>query len=64
MPVLGQIDDIIGVTLAGYKAIQLNRFLNGKAADKYYQFGLDKCMAMIVGKKVENFLLPNLEVDI
>ena len=64
VPVLGQIDDIIGVTLAGYKAVQLNRFLNVKAADKYYQFGLDKCMAMIVGKKVENFLVPNLEVDI
>ena len=35
-----------------------------KAVDKYYQFGLDKCMAMIVGKKVEHFLVPNLEVDI
>ena len=64
VPVLGQIDDIIGVTLAGYKSVQLNRFLNVKAADKYYQFGQDKCMAMIVGKKIENFQIPNLEVDI
>ena len=53
VPVLGQIDDIIGVTLAGYKSVQLNRFLNVKAADKYYQFGQAECMAMIVGKKIK-----------
>ena len=62
--VLGQIDDIIGVTLAGYKSVQMNRFLNVKAADKYYQFGEDKCMAMLVGKKTKSCLTPNLEVDI
>ena len=44
------IDDIIGVTLAGYNAAQMNSYLNVKTADKYLQFGLDKCKAMVVGK--------------
>ena len=41
VPVLGQIDDTIGVTLAGFKAAQLNSYMNVKAADKDLQFGQD-----------------------
>ena len=41
--ILGQIDDLIGVTEAGYKAQQMNSYLNVKTADKYLQFGPDKC---------------------
>jgi hypothetical protein len=28
--------------------------INVKTADKYLQFGLDKCKAMIVGKQLED----------
>ena len=64
VPLLGQIDDIIGVTMAGYKAVQLNSYINVKTADKYLQFGLDKCKAMIVGKQLEESHLPRLAVDV
>ena len=40
VPLLGQIDDIIGVTMAGYKAVQLNSYINVKTADKYLQIWL------------------------
>ena len=57
------VDDIIGVTLAGYNAAQMNSYLNVKSADKYLQFGLDKCKAMVVGKRIESFHAPKLMVD-
>ena len=47
--ILGQIDDLIGVTEAGYKAQQMNSYLNVKTADKYLQFGPDKCKSMLIG---------------
>ena len=47
--ILGQIDDLIGVTEAGYKAQQMNSFLNVKTADKHLQFGPSKCKSMLVG---------------
>ena len=34
-----------------------------KTADKYLQFGQDKCKAMVVGKRVETFHVPQLMVD-
>ena len=36
--ILGQIDDLIGVREAGFKAQQINSFLNVKTANKYLQF--------------------------
>ena len=36
---LGMVDDIIGVTEAGYKAKQMNKFINVKTAEKTLQFG-------------------------
>ena len=62
VPILGMIDDVIGVTL-GYKSAQLNSYINVKTADKYLQFGQDKCKAMVVGKRVETFHVPQLMVD-
>ena len=35
VPFLGQIDNTIGITDAGFKAGQLNSFINVKTADKY-----------------------------
>ena len=37
--------------------------MNVRSADKYLQFGHDKCQAMVVGKRVESFHIPTLEVD-
>ena len=63
--ILGQIDDLIGVTEAGYKAQQMNSYINVKTADKYLQFGPDKCKSMLVGstRQKHDFHNPNLEVD-
>ena len=51
VPILGQIDDTIGVTLAGFEAAQMNSYMNVRSADKYLQFGQDKCIFMVVGEK-------------
>ena len=41
--ILGQIDELIGVTEPGHKAHQMNTHLNVKTANKNLQFGSDKC---------------------
>ena len=51
---LGLVDDIVGVTEAGFKAHQLNSFMNVKTAEKSLQFGASKCKSMLVGKNKEN----------
>ena len=38
VPLLGQVDDLIGIAEAGYKSDQLNAFVNAKTADKDLQF--------------------------
>ena len=50
VPLLGQVDDLIGIAEAGYKSDQLNSYVNVKTADKDLQFGQDKCKAMLVSK--------------
>ena len=63
VPLLGMVDDTIGVTEAGYKSDQFNAYLNVKSADKNLQFGIDKCNTMVVSKSVvQSFLQPKLEV--
>ena len=64
LPISGQIDETIGITLAGYKASQMNSYKNIKTADKYLHFLKDKYKYMVVGKRVENIHIPNFEVDI
>ena len=64
IPILGQIDDIIGVAEAGFKSTQLNAYINVKTADKELQFGPAKCKTMVVSKvKPEMFQKPVLSVD-
>ena len=64
IPLLGQADDLIGVSEAGYEAHQLNSYVNVKTFDKILQLWSEKCKIMIVSKrKVEYFLKPNLTVD-
>ena len=61
VPLLGMVDDTIGVTEAGYKSAQFNAYLNVKSADKKKQFGIDKCNTMVVSKSVvQSFLQPKL----
>jgi hypothetical protein len=40
---LGLVDDIVGITEVGYKAQQLNAFINLKTSEKSLQFGVKKC---------------------
>ena len=63
--ILGQVDDLIGVTEAGFQAIQMNSYLNVKTSDKYLQLGHNKCKTMLVSKKkdVPEYLHSKLEVD-
>ena len=60
---LALVDDIIGVTEAGYKAAQMNAIINVKTAEKYLQFGVNKCKSMFVGKSKKEFLDTDLFVD-
>jgi hypothetical protein len=58
------VDDIIGVTDAGYRAQQMNDLLNVKTANKRLQFGIDKGKSMLVcKKKPEHVLNSHLLVD-
>ena len=47
---LGLVDNVVGVTEAGFKAQQLNSFMNVKTAEKSLQYGASKCKSMIIGK--------------
>ena len=60
---LGLVDDIIGVTEAGFKSQQMNVNLNVKTAEKGLQFGVTKCKSMIVGKNIKNAINNELLVD-
>ena len=51
IPILGMVDDIIGVAEAGFKTQLLNAFINVKTADKDLQFGPEKCKTMTVFKR-------------
>ena len=50
---LALVDDMIGVTTAGFRAQQMNAVINVKTAEKRLQFGVSKCKSMLVGKNCE-----------
>ena len=50
---LALVDDLIGISYAGYRAQQMNVAINIKTAEKRLQFGVNKCKTMIVGKNYE-----------
>ena len=58
---LGLVDDLIGVTEAGFKAVQMNEVINVKSAEKSLQFGVSKCKSMFVGKEKEKKSFLDLE---
>ena len=47
---LGLVDDIVGITEAGYKAQQLNTLINLKNTEKSLDFGVDKYKSMQICK--------------
>ena len=61
--ILGLVDDIIGVTEAGFKAQMMNTILNYKSAEKRLQFGISKCKYMMIGKKKENVINNTIYID-
>ena len=60
---LGLVDDIVGVTEAGFKAQELNAYINVKTAEKTLQFGAKKCKSMLIGKNTEKVINNHLQVD-
>ena len=60
---LGLVDDIVGITESGFKAQQLNSFINVKTAEKTLQFGPAKCKSMLVGKDTNNVFNSEMHVD-
>ena len=60
---LGLVDDIVGITEDGYKAAELNAFINIKTAEKSLQFGPAKCKYMVVGKSKLISKPQSLQVD-
>ena len=60
---LALVDDVIGITEAGYKAAQMNEIINLKTAEKCLQFGIKKCKSMFIGKVREDFLDSEIVVD-
>ena len=60
---LGLVDDMVGVSEAGFKAQQLNALINVKTAEKGLQFGVTKCKSMLIAKDKEHVLNSDLTVD-
>ena len=60
---LAMVDDLIGITEAGYEAKKMNMFINVKTAEKTLQFGPSKCKSMLVGKPSKFVLNSDLHVD-
>ena len=60
IPPLSFIDDIIGISECGQKAIEMNSFINSKIEMKRLIFSDSKCYQIHVGK--ENSFCPELQV--
>ena len=50
IPILGLVDDIIGISEVGFKAQQMNAIINVKTAERGLRFGPLKCKTMVIGK--------------
>ena len=60
---LALVDDLIGITNAGFKAQQMNAIINVKSAEKRLQFGVSKCKSMLISKKPDLVQNSQLSVD-
>ena len=63
IPMLGLVDDVIGISEVGTKAHQMNALINAKTAEKGLRFGPEKCKTMIVGKDIKSVDTNPLVVD-
>ena len=63
IPMLGLVDDIIGISEVGMKAQQMNALINIKTAEKGLRFGPSKCKTMVVGEEKEAVIKNALVVD-
>ena len=59
---LALVDDMIGVTTAGFRAQQINAVINIKTAEKRLQFGVSKFNSILVRKNCENVIIYYLYV--
>ena len=60
---LALVDDLIGITYAGFKAHQMNIAINVKTAEKILQFGVSKCKIMLIDKNSEKVFNNPLKVE-
>ena len=60
---LGLVDDIVGITEAGYKTQQLNTLINLKTAEKSLQFGVNKCKSMLISKNDQHVINSDTMID-
>ena len=63
IPILGLVDDVIGISEAGIRAHQLNALINVNTAEKGLRFGPAKCKTLVVGKDTKSVLTNALVVD-
>ena len=61
--ILGLVDDMIGVTEAGFKTQIMNTILNLRSAEKGLQFGTGKCKTMLIGKRSDFVRNNTIYVD-
>ena len=63
IPILGLVDDIIGISEVGFKAQQMNAIINVKTAEKGLRFGPLKCKTMVIGGDTRCGLGNDFTVD-
>ena len=59
IPPLAMQDDILGISLCGYKSTLMNKFLNTRTNLMNLQFGSEKCVKMHIGKNHNKDICPN-----
>ena len=62
IPMLGLVDDVVGVSEAGFRAQQLNVIFNVKTSELGLQYGIKKCKSMMIGNE-ESCINSELLVD-
>ena len=63
IPPLTMQDDTLGISVCGFRSIQMNQFLNTRTNLMNLQFGQDKCEKMHVGKTLNEDICTNMTVD-
>ena len=56
-------DDTLGVSECGFRSWKTNNFLNTRSNTMGLQFGSDKCEKMHIGKKHNENICADFEVD-